>query len=248
MTEYDLDQERWCIFIDVLGFSVLWESDEVKALLPLREMMGAIHCIGTKVYPAEGERLFVHQIGDGFLIVSEFGESTLERPLAIAVALLRSVAAAGGFASASIAEGDFGDIQGCYPKAVMDGSENGSVRLGDGLMKLFPVMGSAFIRAYRLHELALSGPFLSISQDATDRVPTGFPLRKPLDEASAGLVTVDWVRAESPLLSTMQEDAGIASPGTDELRRRMRDYCLHYPPLGEKWGPMLKELLDIEVG
>ena len=248
MTKYDVNQQRWCIYVDVLGISVLWKSGEREALLPLREMMGTIHCIGSKVYPAAGERLFVHQIGDGFVIVSEFGESTLERPLAIAVTLLRSVATVGKLASAAIAEGDFGDIQGCYPSEVMDGSENGSVRLGEGLMTLWPVMGSAFIRAYRLHNLAPPGPFLSIPQDAGGRVPVGFSLRKPRGEKSAGLAAVDWIRAESPLLSRIQEEAGLASPGTDELQRRLRDYCVRYPPLGSKWGNMLQELLDIEVG
>ena len=248
MTEYDLNRQRWCIYVDVLGFSVLWEPDEREALLPLREIMIAIHGIGSKVYPTDGERLLVHQIGDGFVIVSEFGESTLERPLAIAVALLRSVSTVGKLASAAIEEGDFGDMQGCYPNEILNGCENGSVRLGEGLMTLFPVMGSAFIRAYRLHNLAPSGPFLSIPQDAGGRVPAGFSLRKPPDENSAGLTTVDWIRAKSPLLRRMQEEAGLANPGTDELQRRLRDYCVRYPPLRRKWGYMLQELLDIEVG
>ena len=56
---------RWCIFVDILGFSQLWETEKSKALHALRELMGAIYRIGTHVYSDEGERLFVHHMGDG---------------------------------------------------------------------------------------------------------------------------------------------------------------------------------------
>ena len=72
---------RWCIFVDILGFSQLWEAEQLKALHSLRELMKAIHRIGTRVYPDEEERLFVHHMGDGFAIVSDFGEASFERPL-----------------------------------------------------------------------------------------------------------------------------------------------------------------------
>ena len=54
---------RWCTFVDILGFSQLWESRQWKALDALRELMGAIFRIGTRVYSDEGERLFVHLMG-----------------------------------------------------------------------------------------------------------------------------------------------------------------------------------------
>ena len=73
--------QRWCIYIDILGFSKVWECDEYKALKSLGELMRAIYRIGKKVYPNEVERFFVHQTGDGFAIVSDFGEDTLERPI-----------------------------------------------------------------------------------------------------------------------------------------------------------------------
>ena len=82
---------RWCNFIDILGFSQLWESDQSRALHALRELMGAIYRIGTRVYPHEVKRLFVHHLGDRFAIVSDFGEASLERPLGIAAALMRHV-------------------------------------------------------------------------------------------------------------------------------------------------------------
>lgn len=128
--------QRWCIYIDILGFSKVWECDEYKALNSLGELMRAICQIGKKVYPNEGERLFVHQMGDGFAIVSDFGEATLERPIAVAIALMRHVASTGMFATAAIAEGEFSDITGCYPREVTDDRDGDAVNLGEGLMTL----------------------------------------------------------------------------------------------------------------
>ena len=107
---------RWCIFVDILGFSQLWEAEQMKALHSLRELMLAIYRIGARVYTNQGERLFVHHMGDGFAIVSDFGEASLERPLSIAATLMSHVATTGMFAAAAVAEGKFSDITGCYPK------------------------------------------------------------------------------------------------------------------------------------
>ena len=121
--------------------------------------MDAIYRIGTYVYPDErsetGERLFVHQTGDGFAILSDFHEYSLERPIAIATALMRYVVAStGNFASASISEGGFADISNCYPEELRRCLNGGSrTNLGSGIMTLFPVMGTALIRAYKLWEL-----------------------------------------------------------------------------------------------
>ena len=117
--------KRWCVFVDILGFSQLWETRQWKALHALRELMGAIYRIGTRMYPNDGERLFVHHMGDGFAIVSDFRESSFGRPLGIACALMRHMASTGTFAAAAIAEGEFSDITGCYPEEVMKDSEEG---------------------------------------------------------------------------------------------------------------------------
>ena len=98
---------RWCIFVDILGFSQLWESEQMKALRSLRELMHAIYRIGMKAYPDEGERLFVHHMGDGFAIVSDFGEKSFERPLGIAAALMRHLASTGSFAAAAVSGRSF---------------------------------------------------------------------------------------------------------------------------------------------
>ena len=241
-----MKSQRWCIYIDILGFSHLWESEHMKALGSLRELMQTIYRIGTRVYPNGNERLFVHHMGDGFAIVSDFGEPQLERPIAIAIALMRCVAATGTFAAAAIAEGEFADITGCYPKEVTDDSCDAHVvSLGAELMTLSSVMGTAFIRAYRLNNL-LKGPLLVVSSCCRDRIPASLPVRTTESEKGTQLLSVDWIHDETISLPYIQQKAGLSIPTPDALVKALNNHCAQYESVGEKWSH-IRDLLDIEA-
>ena len=80
--------------------------------------------------------------------MTDSGSKSLDRPVAIGVALMRHVAACGRFARAAIAEGDFADIRSCYPPMICEAmGPDRRVNIGMGLMTIFPVMGTALIRA-----------------------------------------------------------------------------------------------------
>ena len=237
---------RWCIFVDILGFSQLWEAEQLKALHSLRELMKAIHRIGTRVYPDEEERLFVHHMGDGFAIVSDFGAASFERPLSIASALMRHMASTGTFAAAAVAEGEFSDITGCYPEEVMEDCEDGQVvRLNAGLMTLSPVMGTAFIRAYRLNDKAPSGPFVVVSGEHENRVPAGFECRSAEGKEGSRLISVDWMRADCPTIARIQRAASLRALKAEELMQAIRGYCAEYPSVRRKWSGHLRTLLSV---
>ena len=239
---------RWCIYIDILGFCEFWEHEEWDALHPLRELMQGIYTIGKEVSPKGEDRLFVHQMGDGFAIVSEFHEDSLERPLEIAIALMRCVASTGKFAAAAIAEGDFADITGGYPKDVQEARDGcGGVPLDNGHMTLSTVMGTAFIRAYRLHKEAPPGPFITISQRYRDRIPDTLPVRTVFGHTGEPLLSVDWIRAESELLRTISTQVGLNLPKPDDLKQKIKKYCETYPHIGEKWSSSLFKLLDVDI-
>ena len=239
--------ERWCIFIDILGFSRMWECEERKALHVLGELMRAIYRIGTRVYRNDEERLFVHHMGDGFAILSGFGESSFERPLGIAVALMRCVARSGAFAQATLAEGDFADVAGCYPEEVMRNSDETRVVAlgGGGLMTLSSVMGTAFIRSYRLHEGLHPGPFLAVSDEFRARIPTGFGVRTVKGRREEALLSIDWLRIENPIVRSIQERGCLSAPQSSELFQAIRDYCDKYPEL--KWSSNLCRYLDFSL-
>jgi hypothetical protein len=244
----DAKPHRWCVYIDILGFSDLWKSEGTEALGALGELMRAIYRIGTRVYPEEGDRLFVHHMGDGFAIVSAFGEPSLERPIAIAIALMRHVTASGAFAAAAIAEGEFSDITGCYPMEVTNGLDDAHVvRLGMGLMTLSSVMGTAFIRAYCLHNVAPSGPFLVLSETDHERVPDGIYLRPTKSKTTASLLSIDWVRARSSILNKIQTKAPLSDYTAETLVQRLIEYCMKYPYIRSKWKNSASSLLDIDL-
>ena len=69
---------RWAIYIDIVGFSALYPEGN-DALWALNKLMLAIHRIGKNVFIEPPDRLFAHQLGNGFLIVSDFHEESLDR-------------------------------------------------------------------------------------------------------------------------------------------------------------------------
>jgi hypothetical protein len=164
-------KERWVIYVDIEGFGVLYGRDK-QVLLSLGDLMEAIFLIGEKFCNESPDRIFAHQTGDGFVIVSEFGSKSLEVPIAISIALLRHVAAHGRFAKASIGEGEFADITDLYPVSVLKARlKDGSVRMGGGLMTLFPVMGTALIDAVAVAKRSPSGALLTVASSKHTRIP-----------------------------------------------------------------------------
>ena len=235
-------------------------------------MMRGIYAIGNNSYPNDRERLFVHQMGDGFAIVSDFGESSLDRPIAIASALMRHVTTTGTFAAAAIAEGDFADILGIYPEEIFSGNNAAMridmgrgvtpgwieglipiprrtkrVEMGGGSMTLFTVMGTAFIRAYGIGEEAPSGPFLTIAEAQRDRITDSVKSQATSGRKGQSLCSIDWLQYESEHLRHIRRTAGIHVPSFPELQLAIKDYCKHYPSIGDKWSDDLRELLEIEI-
>jgi len=218
--------EPWCIFIDIEGFRLLLGQNEVQALRSLGELMRSIFRIGRGCYPEPPDRLFAYQFGDGFIIASEYHEDTLDRCVAMAVAVMRHVAASGCYARAAIAEGALADIQGCYPEEVMSQSRDGHVVMLDaGIMTVTPVMGTALTHSVGLAQEgkpASSGPLLIMGADNCSRLDPSTPQTRIPETA---LVSIDWVHMESELLASVQRTAGLASPSAAKLETTLADYC-----------------------
>jgi hypothetical protein len=236
---------EWVINIDMEGFSYLWEKED-RILLSLGELMSAIFRIGRRCYSDYGDRLFVHQIGDGFIIKSDIYEENLERPLSIASALMQHVASTGRFAKATIAEGDLPDIKSCYPREVLDNlGEDNRVRLGRGLMTIFPVMGTALINSIKVAKDSPRGPLLTLEASFLARIPSIFPT-KSLKGKKYDLLSVDWVHAESALLKDLKQKAGLAPASIASLEAVLMNYCKeHDHELPARWKANCRRLLRL---
>ncbi len=235
--------DRWSIYIDIEGFSALWEREN-QVLRSLGELMRAIFRLGRLCYPRVPDRLFAHQFGDGFVVVSDFHEESLERCATVAVALMRHVAASGRLARGAIAEGELSDIQGCYPKEVLDSLDerNRTVSLDMGLMTINPVMGTALIRAVRVDKVAPRGPLLTIELSKNPRLGPSVPLRLI---TGTGLSSIDWVHMNSDLLSSLQHKASLNSPSPADLEVMLADYCREHHDVPDEWRASVHELLRV---
>jgi len=198
--------ERWAINIDIEGFGTTYEKS-AQGLSSLQALMEGIYFIGNKWCPDSPERIFAHQLGDGFIIVSEFGRESIEVPIILAIALMQRVLFSNGVAKAVIAEGDFADIQGCFPKCIRDVSTGDNrIRLGRGLMTTFTVMGTALIRAVKLAEKSPTGSLLIIPKSFQTRLP---PEIHPVTTDDPDLLSIDWVHTKMKLLEQVQQIAGL---------------------------------------
>ncbi len=210
---------RWGIYIDIEGFGFQY-NHTMKALLPLNALMEGIYQIGRDKYNDDVSRLFAHQFGDGFVVVSCFEEKSLDRPVAIAISLMRHVLAAGGLAKASVSEGGFEDIKGCYPRNIIDNEKEGSVAMGAGLMTIIPVMGTALINAVALDKRSPSGSLLTIDSVNAVRLSKCFAKR----EIENGLVSINWLKGDQRLVSEISADAGLENPPEKERELLLRKY------------------------
>ncbi len=215
--------DRWALFIDIEGFAKIYPADFIRAMVPLRALMESIYYVGGRVCPETPERLFAHQIGDGFMIVSEFAQRSPRLPVAIGVFLLQRVLLAGGIAKCSISQGSFGSVSGCYPDVIRESEDEcGCIRLGGGLMTIFPVMGTALINAYRLAGREHGSLLIVDSALDTSLLPAGISVTKQSDE----YYIVDWLHAASPELDEIHTRTGIPNSCMAELEVRAAGYIL----------------------
>jgi hypothetical protein len=234
-------RERWAIYIDIEGFGALYDR-ETTVLEALGDLMEGIYAIGTKFYPESPHRLFAHQTGDGFVVVSEYGASSLEVPASIAVALLRHVAGRGRFAKASIGEGEFADIWGCFPASIRQARQSDdSVPLGGGLMTIFPVMGTALIDAVGVARRSPSGSILTIAKQKISRLPEECVLR---DVGNQDVTSIDWVHSELPLVPRLQSVCGLRTPTAREIEAAFRRYSSQQQP-PQRWVDGTAALLGL---
>lgn len=219
-------EARWGIWIDVEGFSNLWTAGNL-ALCGLGRLTELIFTIGRQCYPSGADRLFAHQIGDGFYIASDFHEPSLDRCAALAVVLMRAMLDVGCVARASIAEGDLADYSGCRPRVVQaEAARNGEtdlVSLGDGLMTLQAVMGQGLINAVTLDKLAnTKGSLITVSTENARRLSEDFVTR-PLAWAQ-DIVAIDWIHSKGARIEEIVAHTGLGSALPVELAARLDSY------------------------
>lgn len=236
------NDERWSVYIDIEGFGALYPKEDT-ILLALGDLMEGIYLAGCNFFPQSPDRIFAHQTGDGFIIVGEFGSPMLETPVALAIALLRHVVRRGRFAKAAIAEGTLAGINGCYPQIIQD-AQAGTGRdvfMGDGLLTVFPVMGTALINAISIEKRSPSGALLTVAARDVGRLPIGCIWRLTDDE---NVASIDWVHSDFQMIYSIQSSADLSAPSTQDLVAAFASY-FKSAELPMKWKIMTNEYLSL---
>lgn len=221
---------RVAIFVDIQGFSYFYlhdRSDWAHTLLyRLMEDLNKLRI---------GERIGIHQVGDGFLIIDDgrdLSRKDLGDCIAISIALQRSLLLNGGCIKCSISYGDFADVQGMYPEGV---KEQG---FGRGIMTTFTVMGSALIRAYGCDKLA-SGPLLIVDAKLEAYIPKNGLITSNHDNH----IQVDWIHSDFPPVIEVLKRIKQPRIHSGVLEMRLEDYLKAFPKLPERWVEGAKSLL-----
>ena len=223
-------ERRWSLWIDVEGFSAGYRSNATHALQAIGSLLEAVFKIGTKIYPESPSRLFAHQFGDGLVIVSNFPEDSAERPLAIAISVMRHLISQSVACKSAIASGGFADIGGCYPEILFKDSSNRQIlSMGEGLMTIIPVMGTALIASHELSQQR-KGAVLLIRKDCFQSMPNEalVSLKEP--------TSIDWIHSDLPLSREISFKAGLIYPESSTASGMLRRYIdVHGISAGAKW-------------
>lgn len=221
---------RWSIYIDVEGFSEIYRLRQGRAIQALGEVMETLFLVASKKFPTAPERLFIHQFGDGFVVVSDFMEPNAQRPIAICLAAMRHLIGRGVATKVAISGGDFADISSCYPETLLNAShDRRHVNIGEGVMTIIPVMGMALIAPYKLANRR-SGAVLLLDPTIFVSFPVGI-IAKPGSPAM-----IDWVHSDFPLVAEVATTAGLMTLDASATEAYLRSYIeSNRSTLGADW-------------
>ncbi|NJO21153.1 MAG: hypothetical protein HC838_15475, partial [Spirulinaceae cyanobacterium RM2_2_10] len=202
------EPKPWALYLDIEGFGKRWNETNMRPFRGIGALMEGIFKIGAK--SDDSDRLFAHQFGDAFLVVSDFHEENLDRAVLIGVALMRQVLLEGETVKCSLDEGNLSDIANCFPKCIREQynkSETGSISMGSGQMTITAVMGSALIQTSSVQKKA-KGPLFLLRKELRGRISESFQLR---DVKGAELLSLNWIKGDPPGLAELERKVGLRS-------------------------------------
>ena len=219
------DRINWTMWIDLEGFSTQFRLNESRACGHLIELMYDLKKLGEESYPNVHERLFIHQAGDGFVMCSDSVDQDLSKPVAIAIALLRSTLARFGCLKVGIGEGKIADYTwGYFPDAIKERE-----RIGEGIMTVWPIMGDGLIDAHEVSQCA-SGPLLLVKKELENGLSNVAVSKLSLKNC----IEIDWLGSE---LSKADELLKVINPAACHLNLNeiLSNYIKENEKLPDTW-------------
>jgi len=234
---------RWSIYIDVEGFSKIYKENEGKAHYGVSLLASHIYNFGNKVYNDEFNSLFAHQLGDGFVIVSLNNEKNIDSALLAAITLMRLMLVKGYMTKAAISIGNFADVMACYPKFIQDEYyKNEIIKIGHGVLRVFPVMGSALINSWKLLDKTPSGPKLTLDFSLKENVKLDGLI---YGESNNKFIEINWLHSKLIALEKIGKILDYTEiSNINFLKIRFEDY-LENNDLSFNWSNNARKILKI---
>jgi len=207
--------KNWAIYIDIEGFATNYLTERGQVISGLSTLMETIYEIGTHFCSERSKRLCAFQTGDGFFINSEYGSPNV--PIAIAVILMRKALMAGCLTRIGISEGETVGISGWWPEKIRRNVKDVKVKIGSGLMYLFPVMGTAYINANKVIKSEAKGSLLLITSDLAQKAA----INSWESAVSNRCNVIDWVHSEHSGIDNILKAAHLFSDTPRELEQQL---------------------------
>lgn len=230
----------WSIWVDVEGFSYLSLADRGSdAHWRLHHLMDDVYRF-CALSNTDGDRLFAHQFGDGFLISSSDHESP--RPILLGVTLLlSSMAYRESPLKVAIAPGGSADVSALFPESVQSAAREGSsFDVGFSKMSVNRVMGDGLVNAHNLSKKE-HGPVLLIdSKYETELNDLQIPQAK-----AGGYILVDWLHYTDSRVDEMFAALRNGhTTSTAGLRQLLTGYIEKHRGMSQEWVGSAEKLID----
>jgi len=226
-----LEKIQWVMWADIEGFSHLYASGrKPEALRALRNLVSCLETLMRNGL-SNPAALYVHQVGDGFVVCEQSDnlDTDLSRPISIAIFLLRCALLQGSCLKVGIGLGEITDIQGVYPRRIVDQIDGDCLSVGGGTMTLFPIMGDGLVDSHSVCARA-SGPLLLLRRDLTDAVPgDSLRIREYKEHAE-----IDWIHADLPDVNKLLRNCQL-SCSTQNLETALREYVMRNSTVSDAW-------------
>jgi hypothetical protein len=131
---------------------------------------------------------------------------------------MRNALVQGTLTRAGIAEGECIGISGWRPEVIRQNSKGDSVRIGAGSMRLFPVMGSAYIRAHKMTNNKSKGCLLLVDKEMI----ACSSIEKISISQTECCSIVDWVHADTPEIAQIADSTGLPFDRSIDLETRLQ--------------------------
>ena len=197
------DWIKWVLWIDLEGYSYIHRQDSTSANWLLHNLQKDLNKLGTEIIP---DRLFIHQVGDGFILRGDFCDKTLERPLSIAIALMKSSLLQGACLKIAIGIGELYDVQGLYPEEIRGKQELGCLRIGNGVMTLHTVMGDGLVDSHDYSKCG-KGPLLIVRGN----LEYALPYEELIFLKYEKHIEVDWIHSKAGFAKNICEKLGVSA-------------------------------------